>query len=313
MDNKIYSSNQTYGMKLKKFPQRPQISEILGPARKNWRPLKKFEEGKKTKVKILQWLTAVAVISIRLLGINMDEASPLKERLVESLGKNYPRAVGRNLRLIAIVTTIFLLASGIAILSNQIGDNPVNQAVKDFTEPSRKFMEEEAQVERSPLGWTGFYLKNNLVSAIEIIGLGVAFGVFSLYSLLMNGLTAGYVISTSGYSALETSSLLLPHGVFELTGYVLATSCGVRLGIGSIKSLANRETEPLKKAGNSIADLIPASILLIIIAGLIEGSLHVIPVLNSAAIQVGLVGASLTSFVILLFWTGGKLIRTGDR
>lgn len=243
----------------------------------------------------------------------MKKYASWKERLTASLGKSFPRAVRRNLRLIAIVTIIFLGAFGISILSNQIGDNPVNQAVKDFTEPSRKYMGEKAQVDRSPLGWTGFYLTNNLVSVIKTIGLGVAFGVFSLYSLLVNGLTAGYVISTSGYSTLKISSLLLPHGVFELTGYMLATTCGVRLGIGGIRSLAGRKTDPLKKAGDSIADLIPASILLIIIAGFIEGSLHAIPVLDSAAIQVSLVGASLFSFSCLLFWMSGKLTKAGGR
>ncbi|KXA95791.1 hypothetical protein AKJ65_00550 [candidate division MSBL1 archaeon SCGC-AAA259E19] len=243
----------------------------------------------------------------------MDEVPSLKKRLAESLGKSFPKAVRRNLRLIAIVTTIFLASSGIAITSNQIGDNPVNQAVKDFTEPSREFMKEEAKVGRSPLEWTGFYLRNNLVSTIEIIGLGVAFGAFSLYSLLINGLTMGYVISTSGHSALDVSSLLLPHGVFELTGFMLAASCGVRLGIGSVKSLANQETKPLKKAGNSIVGLIPPTILLIIIAGFIESSLHVIPVLGSAAIQLGLVGGSLISFAILLLWMSGNLTRTGNQ
>jgi len=216
---------------------------------------------------------------------------------------------------IAAVTAIFAISISVAFIANQEGDNPINRVVESQTEPSRRFMEEEAKVERSQIEWTYFFIRHNLVSAIETIGLGVVFGLYSIYALLMNGFMIGYTGSASIYSAPEFLSLLLPHGVFEITGYILAISCGVRLGIGSIKSILERGANPLRRAGGSIKNLILPSILLIIIAGFIEAPLgiHKFSVLDSLYMQVGLIGASLASLSLILLWMSGKLSRTDAR
>lgn len=240
----------------------------------------------------------------------MDKNSSLRNKLRKSLGRDFPKAIRKNRRLIASVATIFFILVGIAVLANQIGDNPVNRAIKNQTEPSRRTLRKEARAERSALGWTGFYLRNNLVNVVEIVGLGVVFGVFPLYALVMNGFLIGYVGSAAHFSALGTLSILLPHGVFELTGYILAISCGVRLGIGSFRSVLEREVEPLREAGRSIAGLVPVVILLLIIAGFIEGfiSSYRGPVLDPLKI-----GASLVSLAIILLWMSGKITRSGGR
>lgn len=238
-----------------------------------------------------------------------------KDNLKKSLGTAFPNAVKENRRLIAAVIAIFALSISVAFTANQKGDNPVNRVVEDQTEPSREFMEEEAKAKRSQLEWTAFFIRNNLVSVIQNIGFGVVFGLYSIYALLMNGFMLGYTGSTSIYSAPEFLSLLLPHGVFELTGYLLAISCGVKLGIGSIKSIIEGKSKPLRRAGKSIKNLILPSILLIIIAGFIEAFLIVnkASILNSSHIQVGLIGASLASLSLILLWISENLPRTDAR
>lgn len=237
------------------------------------------------------------------------------DKFKRSLGRGFPEAVQRNWRLLAGVAIVFFGVSAIAFSAHHIGDNPVDRAIEKQTEPSRKFLEEEAGVKRSYLEWTGFYLRNNLTNAVETIGLGVGFGIFSLYSLTMNSLTIGLVISETDLSVQSILSLLLPHGIFELTGFIIAIGCGVRLGIGSINSLRKLSINPLRRSGKSIADLIPVAILLIIIAAPIEGLLGVFQdsILNSTAVRISLIGGSLYSLTIILFWMGGKLTRTGDR
>lgn len=230
----------------------------------------------------------------------------------KSLGSNLQKTFLENRRLIAGITAAFFVIMGIAIIANQIGDNPINRAVEDQTEPYRQELAKEVDIERSQIEWTAFYIRNNLVSAIEVIGLGVAFGVFPLYALFMNGLMLGYAGSTTTLTTFETLAMILPHGVFELTGYILALSCGIKLGLGGLRSVKNQDPKALRKAGNRIAHLIPVSILLIIIAGFIEGFLgvHQNSILNSTIIQTVLTLTSLASFAIIILWFSGKLTRS---
>lgn len=244
----------------------------------------------------------------------MSEGRSIWSKIEKSFGSNLQKAFLENWRLIAGVTAAFFIIMGIAIVANQMGDNPINRAVEDQTEPYRRELAEEVDIERSQIEWTAFYIRNNLVSAIEVIGLGVAFGVFPIYALLMNALMLGYAGSTTTLSTVETLAMILPHGVFELTGYILALSCGVKLGLGGLRTIKNQDPKNLKKAGNGIAPLVPASIILIIIAGFIEGFLgtHQNCILNSTAIQAAMILASLASFTILFLWLSGKITRPDD-
>lgn len=240
----------------------------------------------------------------------MTETFSLMEKFKRGLGRDLPKAVQKNQRLICTVAVIFLISMGIAFIANQVDDNPINRAIEGQTEPYQRELEKEAEVERSPLEWTGFLLRNNLVSAIEVIGLGVGVGIFPIYSTLVNGLLIGNAVSSTTLSWFEILSALLPHGVFELTAYVLAISCGVKLGIGSIRGITKREIEPLKTAGNSVRSLVPGVILLLIIAGFIEGfiSPYLGYILNLIKI-----GASLIAFLVILAWMSGKLTSPSDR
>lgn len=239
----------------------------------------------------------------------------IKNKINQSLGENFPKAVRKNNKLIIIVAIIFGISIFLALFANQIGFKPIIESIKNQTEPFRRRLVQESQIERTTLGWVGFYIRNNLVSTIEIIGLGIAFGVFPIYALLLNGFLIGYVLSQAGYSLLETLALLLPHGVFELTAYVLAITCGVRLGLGSIKSLINQKTKPLKKAGKNIMDLVPPIVILIVIAAVIEGILgtYINTIINSQLIETTLIITSLATITILILWMSGKLTKTDAR
>lgn len=242
----------------------------------------------------------------------MGEKSSLKDKAKKSFGKNFTTSIRKNKRILITVTIIFGLTIGITIFANQIGSNPINKLVESQTEPFRRMLANQSQKERTTIEWISFLTRNNITSTIQTIGLGITFGIFSLYSLLLNGLMIGYVTSQATISLQETLSLLLPHGVFELPGYVIATTCGIRLGIGSIKTIEKRTTNPLKKAGREIKNLIPSVILLIIIAAIIEGILGTkqTQILNSNTAQLGLIGVSIASFIVIVLWISGILTGT---
>lgn len=232
-----------------------------------------------------------------------------KKMITNWLGRKFPRAVQENKRLLVAVAVIFFTITGLVAAASQIGNNPLSRTVEKRTQTFREELSKEIGGKRSALEWTGFYLRRNLVSAVQIIGFGVAFGIYSLFGLILNGAMLGHIGATAPYSTLETFSMILPHGVFELTGYIIAISCGVKLGIGSVKSILEKGTGPLKNSGKKIKDLVPAVFILLIVAGIIEGALTAYKslILNSLALKVSLIGMSLVSVGALLLWMSGKI------
>lgn len=227
-----------------------------------------------------------------------------QRRLRRSLGSSFPKAIHRNRSLILGVTVVFIVLMGIAICANLIGDNVIDDAIREQTKPQRKRMEEVAQQIQTVPELTGFILRNNLWVVIQTVGLGIGFGIFPLYALTMNALTIGYTGAALNLPPMVVLSLLLPHGLIELSGIIIAIAIGFKLGIGSIRSVIRRKSEPLRKSGEEIAGLLPGAFLLLMIAGLIEGlfvPLHG-PLLNCLKIALGLL-----LFLIALLWFSGKL------
>ena|GEM_PF-2620346 len=214
----------------------------------------------------------------------------------------------KNRSLIIIVLIIFSATIGTAYGANRTAPNPVDNYIESQTEQFQDLMEIEAQEERTVPGWIFFFLKNNITATVQTIGLGTFFGIFSIFSLAINGLLIGHVVPQAGLSITSTFSLLLPHGVFELTAYILAATCGVKLGIASYKSIRGEKLKPLKEAGKEIRYIIPSVLLLITIAAIIEGILgpHKEMITSSLNLQIGLITFSLISLGSLFLWIGGK-------
>lgn len=69
---------------------------------------------------------------------------------------------------------------------------------------------------------------NNIKIAFYLYGLGITLGIFTLIILSWNGLFIGYVASK--FPVGDFIIYTLPHGVFELSGIVIAAAAGLRLG-----------------------------------------------------------------------------------
>lgn len=235
----------------------------------------------------------------------MKQGHPLR-RLERSLFIDFPRAIRRNLRLLLMITIVFV---GIIIIGFAIGlmeDGLIIGGIQKQIESEIGWLEEEGASASDPFGLTAVILRNNLANIMLTIGVGIGFGILTLSMFAINALVIGYVGTMSTLPPVQTIALFFPHGLIELTAYIIAVTCGIRLGIGSARSVSNRMTDPLRAAGSDVGDLLPGVILLLIVSGFVEGFLAWAtgPLLDYLKIMLGLM-----LFLIIFLWCSGSLIR----
>lgn len=80
---------------------------------------------------------------------------------------------------------------------------------------------------------------HNAASATELVIFGLAFGLFSIYMMWVNGLLAGFVVGLIAVRHVAVWKLvvfgLMPHGIFELSAIVWAAGLGLQNGFAVIR------------------------------------------------------------------------------
>lgn len=83
-------------------------------------------------------------------------------------------------------------------------------------------------------GMAGLVLWNNLKAAGLLVAGGVAFGLLPMVMVFINGLLVGMVsgdVVRQGFGLFPFILVgILPHGLFEIPGYIIGGTLGVRLG-----------------------------------------------------------------------------------
>jgi stage II sporulation protein M len=74
---------------------------------------------------------------------------------------------------------------------------------------------------------------NNLVKSVFSIYIGVLFGVFPLFFLLLNGMLLGYIgeMQMSQQKWMSLVEGILPHGILEIPAIIIACAYGIRFGM----------------------------------------------------------------------------------
>ena len=131
------------------------------------------------------------------------------------------------------------------------------------------------------------FINNATVASYMYIG-GVLMGVATAFLLVANGLLIGYVVSKVPLA--DFIIFTLPHGIFELTGIILAGAAGFKLGsivfhflndVTKIKrniSIKNQISYLLKVNYDDFKDslaLFIIGVILLIIAAFIEANLSI--------------------------------------
>ncbi len=159
---------------------------------------------------------------------------------------------------------------------------------------------------------TGFYSSNNPRAAISTASVSLAtFGVGSAYLLFMNGeLIGALAAELNSVGKLSHLATVLPHGVTEISGLILAGAAGLRFGWALIAPGRRRRGDSLREAGRDAVVAIAGSVLMMFMAAPIEGFVSFNP---RVPIAIKLLIAAVTAMAWVLFWVGyGRRSEQGD-
>lgn len=144
-----------------------------------------------------------------------------------------------------------------------------------------------------------FIITNNLGVAFACFAGGIALGIGSLLSLAFNGLLIGAASAHFHNSGLLAYlwTFVAGHGVLELFAIWCAGAAGFLLGLAVIRPGPYSRRDALVLRARTSMQLVGASIILLLVAGAIEGFLST----STAPLPVK-VGTSIASAVLLVAW-----------
>jgi uncharacterized membrane protein SpoIIM required for sporulation len=235
---------------------------------------------------------------------------------VEFVTHTFPCLVRRHARPLWIAAGFFLLtslASFLAVVRNpELAYSLFDENMIEFENIRLEKQEGEYRgnftfdIGASPL-FAVVIMGNNILVAIRTFGLGALLCLPGVLSLVFNGRMLGSlsgVVFNHGYM-IDFYSLILTHGILELTAICIAGGAGLILGWSLIAPGPLLRREALRRSAVDAFGLLAGSILLLVMAGLIEA--YVTPHFPQPVRWA--VAAASALFLITYFGWGGKTDR----
>jgi uncharacterized membrane protein SpoIIM required for sporulation len=152
---------------------------------------------------------------------------------------------------------------------------------------------------------------HNSLLAAEMLISGIFLGIPTLFLLLENALdlgSAGELMVTHGKGA-EFFSLILPHGMLELSAVFLAAAAGLRLGWTIVDPGPRPRAQALAEEGRAAITIALGLVLTLFVSGSIEAFVTPSSLPTWARI---LIGACVeTAFLCYVLIVGGRAARSG--
>ncbi len=119
----------------------------------------------------------------------------------------------------------------------------------------------------------GFYVQHNIGIAFRCFATGILFGVGSLFFTLYNGLVIGTVMGYVGAVGHGENifTFVCGHGPFELTGIVISSAAGLKMGYSLIATNGLTRLGSLRAQMRELAELVMGAAVMLLIAAAIEG------------------------------------------
>ncbi|MCL1808205.1 MAG: stage II sporulation protein M [Clostridiales bacterium] len=226
-----------------------------------------------------------------------------------------PLSLRSNARAIQISAAVFLCAAivsfAICSLNPQYLDAFLPESYSSISADQLKTEAADLEGQSGSAVVSNLIMVNNIYVAILAFGLGITCGVGTIYVLAMNGFLLGSLASLfAGYGkSLFFWSLILPHGIWELTAIFIAGGAGLRIGYSLIRPGAYRRKDALVMAARSALGLMGMVVVMLIVAALIEGFFTPLPI----QAEIKLFVALLTILPLALYlWVTGAALSPKD-
>ncbi|QZY56418.1 stage II sporulation protein M [Crassaminicella profunda] len=114
---------------------------------------------------------------------------------------------------------------------------------------------------------------NNITVSLKAFIFGIFLGIGTIYILFVNGCLLGALTGLVYLNGdlIKYASLILPHGIIELTAIFIAGGAGLLLGKGLLIPGKTKRLDCLIESGKEGAHLLLGCMLLLVVAGIIEG------------------------------------------
>jgi len=240
-------------------------------------------------------------------------------RLGPILLRESPAAVVRSWRLVLLAIVILTATSavGYATLRERpaLAEEVIPEVMRERAAAAEDRLAEghtyaEAAADEGP-GLAAFLMTHNIGVAFLCFAGGIFFGFGALFLLASNGLSLGssfghFVnVGAGGY----LGSFVLAHGVLELFAICVATAAGFRLGRALWSPGDLSRADAVEREGRVAARMLGAVVVLLIVAGLIEGLASATGA--SFGYRAGLASASAV-FLVLYLANGARWASTLD-
>jgi len=193
----------------------------------------------------------------------------------------FPRALRRNWRAVGAAAAIFLLtavASALAVVRDpELAYSLFDERVVEYENLRLEKQQGEYRgnftfdVSQSPLV-AALIIGNNIKVAIFGFALGAIGCVLGLFLLVYNGRMLGTLsglVWNGGYFA-GFYSLILTHGVLELSAICVAAGGGLRLGWSLLAPGRLPRADAFRSAAGDAFALLAGAVLMLVVAGVIE-------------------------------------------
>lgn len=198
-------------------------------------------------------------------------------------GTEFPELFRQNWRVIIFTFILLILGWSVGFIGYLIGPEAITAILPGNLKPdvyvkgyeTHKWFNES--LKDRPFV-SSFIMVNNIRVAIGAFAGGMLLGTLTLYMILFNGILLG-VLSAAFYNKgyfLSFWAMILPHGVIELTAIGLAAAAGFLQARAIFFPKELSRIDALKIQGPKAMKLMFATLLLFVIAALIEGFLSTI-------------------------------------
>ena len=223
--------------------------------------------------------------------------------VVQGVSRTFPAAVWHARLPIAVSTLVFV--TSFAVMALWLASSPEAVAASAPEEVRRAYLEEDFEAYYSSEPGTAFAARvftNNAAVGAMAFGMGVLWGLPTLYVLVLNGVNVGLAAGLfhAAGDAVTFWTLILPHGLLELTAVFIAGGAGLRLGWAALAPGDRTRSEALAEEGRRAVVIVLGLVLVFLVAGLLEGYVTAAPWPTWARVGTGaLVWAAFVGWVVV--------------